>query len=73
MRYRYDEIYPVNESCLGQQPLRAICITADAIRSSTAVKLKQMIHDVFDLCFHVGEKLHAVTFNLEIPVKPYYM
>jgi hypothetical protein len=56
----------VNESCLGQQRLSATYISANAIRSSTGVKLIRRIYGVFDICFHDGEKLHAITFNLVV-------
>jgi hypothetical protein len=63
---RYDEIYSVNESRLGQQRLRVSCIAADAFRSLTGVKLIQRLHGGFSLRFNVVEELHAITFNLKI-------
>jgi len=69
LQKQYDEIYSVNESCLGQQPLRATCIVADASRSLTGVKLIRGLHDGFSLRFHVVEELHASAFELKIQVK----
>ena len=70
LQMRCNETYSVNESRLGQQRLREFCIAANAIRSSAGAKLIGKIYGVFDLCFHVGEELHAVIFNLKIRVKP---
>ena len=70
---RYDEIYSVNESCPGQQHLRATCIVADAVRSLTGVKLIQKLHGGFDLRFHVIEELHTTAFELKVQVKLCHM
>ena len=69
IQIRYDEIYLVNESCLGQQRLRATCIAADALMSLAGVKLIQRVHGGFSLRFHVVEELHATAFELKIQVK----
>jgi hypothetical protein len=61
-----NETYSVDESCLGQQRLRAMYIATDAIRTWTGVKLIRRFYGMFDLCFHVGEKLHATAFELKI-------
>ena len=61
-----NETYSVDESCVGQQRLRPACIAANAIRSSTSVKLIRSLHDGFDLHFHVSEELHATAFELKI-------
>jgi hypothetical protein len=66
---RYDEIYSVDESCLGQQRLRPTCIVADALRSLTGVKLIRCLHGGFSLLFYVFEEFHAATFELKIQVK----
>jgi hypothetical protein len=66
LKMRYDEIYLVNERCLGQQRLRATCIAADALRSVTGVKFIRILHGGFSLRFHVVEELHATTFELKI-------
>ena len=66
LRMRCSETYSVNESCLGQQRLGATCIAADALRSATAVKLKQILHGGFSLRFYVVEEFHATTFELKI-------
>ena len=73
LQIRYDEIYLVNESCLGQQRLGATCIAADALRSVTGVKLIQILHGGFRLRFHVVEEFHATTFELKIEVKLCHM
>jgi len=54
----------MNESCLGQQRLRATSIAADALRNLTGVKLIRRLHGGFSLRFHVVEELHATTFEL---------
>jgi hypothetical protein len=64
---QYDEIYLVNESCLGQQRLRATCIVTDALGISTGVKLIRRLHGGFNLRFHVVEELHATAFELKNP------
>ena len=40
LQMRYEEIYSVYESRVGQQRLGATCIAADALRSLISVKLK---------------------------------
>jgi hypothetical protein len=72
-RLGYDEIYPVNESCVVQQRLGATCIVADALRSLTGVKLIRRLHGGFSLRFHVVEEPHATAFELKIQVKLGYM
>ena len=73
LKMRYDEIYLVNESCLGQQRLGATFIAADALRSLAGVKLIQRLHGGFNLHFHVVEELHATAFELKIQVKLCHM
>ena len=60
-----NETYSVNESRIGQQRLRVSYIADNGIMRSTGVKPICKIYGVFDLCFHVVEKLHAVAFNLK--------
>ena len=69
LQMRHDEIYLGNESSFGQQCLRAICITADALRSLTGVKPIQKLHVGFNLHFLVIEQNHATAFELKIQVK----
>ena len=70
---RYDGVYSVNKSRVGQQRLGATCISADALRSLIGVKLKYRLHGGFSLRFHVIDELHATAFELEIQVKLCYM
>jgi hypothetical protein len=73
LQMRHDGIYSVNESCLGQQLLRATSIVADALRSLTGIELIQRLHGGFGLSFHVVEELHATTFELEVQMKLCHM
>ena len=69
IQMRYDEIYLVNERCVGQQLLRATCVAADALRSLTGIKPIQRLHGGFSLGFHIVEELHVTAFDLKILVK----
>ena len=73
LHMRRNETYSVYESRIDQQRLRVSYIAGNAITRSTGVKPICKIYGVFDLCFHVGEKLHTVAFNLKIRVKPCHM
>ena len=73
LQMRYDEIYSVNERCLGQQCLRATRVAADSLSSLTGIKPIQRLHGGFSLGFHVVEELHATEFDLEILVKLCHM
>ena len=69
-KWRCNETYLVNESHLGQQRLRATCIAADDIRSSTGVKSIRRLHGVLNLRFHVGDEPHAAAYELKVRVNP---
>ena len=57
--------YSVNESHIGQQLLRAICIAANDIRSSAGVESIPKFHDRLNDRFTVGEEAEAVIYELK--------
>jgi hypothetical protein len=57
--------YLINESQIGQQLLRAICIAADDFRSSTGVEPIRRFHSVLNIRFNVGEEAQAAIYELK--------